>query len=398
MKTFCFKSKNAETLKSFSQIDQILKHKGQISKEDFPEILAKRCNRKAELAENINALYKELCENKISERRISEVKNFAFEQFSDVGNLLKDIVNEIKNYDNFDLELSKKIASELKKMKLKPIDIYCRYDNWEKIFIEIEVADINKKELEKLNLTKKLSKICSRQLGLPCISSVGEICKIQFSEKPVFDIQIGIAQHICKNGVLCGDNYTYFNDGMGRMTFILSDGMGTGGRAAIEGAMACKIMENLIKSGLSFLTATKITNSALLAKSDDEVLATLDILSVDLCTGKTKLLKAGAPLTFLRKGDKVIRCAPNSLPIGILKEVNAAECSNILANDDRILIVSDGAVSDGDALLENIFKVWGNEDSQTFANLALQAILSSKKSDFDDDITIVAMKLSDIGY
>ena len=57
------------------------------------------------------------------------------------------------------------------------------------------------------------------------------------------------------------------------MVFILSDGMGTGGRAAVEGALACKIMESLIKSGMSFFTAAKITNSALRVKSEDEVLS-----------------------------------------------------------------------------------------------------------------------------
>ena len=223
----------------------------------------------------------------------------------------------------------------------------------------------------------------------------GEVCVVNFKEKPMLDVKIGIAQHICKNGVLCGDNYTYFNDGMGKLVFILSDGMGTGGRAAVEGAMACNVMENLVKAGMNFLTAIKITNSALLVKSEDEVLATLDVLKVDLFSGNVGLLKAGAPITLLRKNGKIIRCAPSSLPIGILKEINVAEYEDVLGNDDRILMVSDGAVSEDDEFLEDLLKSWQDEDSQSFAETVMKEILGGKNADFDDDVTVVAIKLTD---
>lgn len=395
LKTFCFENKNADTLDSFSQINKILQSRGRIDKEDFPEHFAKRCNRKGELVDNINALYREAVEKKVSDSRISEVRELISEQFSDMGALLSEMAKEVKNYETFDLELAKKIASELKKLKLTPIDVCCRYDKFGRIFVEIKVTDVDRNELEKLNLARKLSKICARKLDLPCISYAENVCRIQFSEKTVFAVQVGVAQHICKNGVLCGDNYSYFNDGMGRMIFILSDGMGTGGRAAVEGAMACKFMENLIKSGINFFTAAKITNSALLVKSEDEVLATLDVVSVDLFSGTINLLKAGAPLTFLKKNDKVIRCAPSSLPIGILKEINVAECTEVLTSDEEILMVSDGAISDGDTWIEDMLNDWRNEDSQSFANSVVKKILNNKSSDFDDDVTVIAIKLSD---
>ena len=53
---------------------------------------------------------------------------------------------------------------------------------------------------------------------------------------PAFQAELAIAQHVCNNGSLCGDHCTYFNDGLGRMVMIVSDGMGSGGRAAVDGA------------------------------------------------------------------------------------------------------------------------------------------------------------------
>ena len=82
------------------------------------------------------------------------------------------------------------------------------------------------------------------------------------------------------------------------------------------------------------------------------------------------------------------------MPIGILKEINVAECSEVLSDSDKILIVSDGAISDGDVWLEEILKNWANEDPQAIADLVVKSVIDKKNPDFDDDITVIAIKLS----
>ena len=59
---------------------------------------------------------------------------------------------------------------------------------------------------------------------------------------------------------------------------ILSDGMGTGPRAALDSAMASGLMARLVKAGFGFQSALRLVNSSLLLKSRDESLATLDIV------------------------------------------------------------------------------------------------------------------------
>ena len=155
--------------------------------------------------------------------------------------------------------------------------------------------------------------------------------------------------------------------------------------------MACKVLENLVKAGITFKTALKITNSALMAKSEDEFLATVDLLCADLFTGNVNLLKAGAPLTLLRKNDNVVKYAPSSLPIGILNDINIACCEELLTQDDRVLMFSDGAVSQGDEWLAYELAGWTCESAQDFASYLLDK--ATKNKTFDDDITIVAMRV-----
>ena len=78
-------------------------------------------------------------------------------------------------------------------------------------------------------------------------------------------------------------------------------GMGTGGRAAVDGNMAASVMTRLLRAGLSADSCLQIVNSALMVKSEDESLSTVDVTSVDLYTGKTTFKKAGAPVTFCKE-------------------------------------------------------------------------------------------------
>lgn len=176
------------------------------------------------------------------------------------------------------------------------------------------------------------------------------------------------SQHICNNGELCGDHYDLFPDGKGHMVVVISDGMGTGGRAAVDGAMAAGIFSRLYQAGLSLDCSLRIVNSALVVKSGDESLATLDVGVIDLFTGKTEFLKAGAPVSLVKKKDRVIRIDAPSLPAGILTEIGFARERVSLSAGDWVLMVSDGAVANGDEWLEQALGQWKGEDEQELAD------------------------------
>ncbi len=390
LKTFCFSAKGSDTADAISTVRAKLTERGKVSAEDFPQSFTKRCNRANDLVGTLNELHREATDKMVSQERVSQVRSFMSEQFSDIGLLLGDIAAEVKTDDVFDIELAQKVADELKRLDIIPLEVVCKQDKLGRVSIEVETNLREEAKMKKLALERRFSRLCERKLAQPGITQVADRVKIKLTERPIFDVQVGIAQHVCNGGTLCGDNYTHFYDGSGRMFFMLSDGMGTGGRAAVEGAMACKVMESLVKAGINFKTALKITNSALMAKSEDEFLATVDLLCADLFTGNVNLLKAGAPLTLLRKNDNVVKYAPSSLPIGILNDINIANCEELLTQDDRVLMFSDGAVSQGDEWLAHELAGWTCESAQDFVNYLLDK--ATKNKTFDDDITIAAMR------
>ena len=113
----------------------------------------------------------------------------------------------------------------------------------------------------------------------------------------------GACQKNAGDNRISGDCYEYFADPRGFAHIILSDGMGSGGRAAVDSIMTCNFVLKLIKAGFGFDAALKFINSALLVKAGDESLATLDIGCIDLYTGTAEFLKAGGAASFLCRAD-----------------------------------------------------------------------------------------------
>ena len=88
--------------------------------------------------------------------------------------------------------------------------------------------------------------------------------------------------------------------------------------AAVDGKMAAGLMADLMKAGFSPQSAVGFVNAALFLKSEEESTSTVDLLLIDLYTGKATLYKSGAAPTYIKRGDRVIRVDTEALPIGIL--------------------------------------------------------------------------------
>ena len=214
------------------------------------------------------------------------------------------------------------------------------------------------------------------------------------SEMPAFRVKIGCAQHVCGNGQLCGDSWDSFSDGNGRQIALVCDGMGTGGRAAVDGAMACGIMGRLVRAGIGFDASLKIVNSALLVKSGDESLSTLDLLSLDLFSGSAEFLKAGAPVSVIRRSGHAVLVDTPSLPVGILNDTNFAKFSETVAAGDLILLMSDGALSSGSDWICSEAEKWDGRIPQELAESIVSQAIAKRRDGHDDDITVLAMLVS----
>ena len=248
-------------------------------------------------------------------------------------------------------------------------------------------------DISKSVLTKEVSISCGRAFESPMISYEGDRAKITLCERPNFDVEIGSAQHIYGNGELCGDCLNYFNNGMGSTVLILSDGMGTGGRAAVDSNMAVSIMSKLLKAGLSYDCSLQVVNSSLMIKSEEESLSTLDIVDCNLFTGKTEFLKAGACVTYIKKNSRLYKKDMSSLPIGILNEVKFSKESMNLSQGDIVGMVSDGVITGDERWLEKEISSWSDKSMEELAFNIVEEAKKRRNDGHDDDITALCVRV-----
>ncbi|MBQ3928517.1 MAG: SpoIIE family protein phosphatase [Clostridia bacterium] len=391
MKVFCWEHREGVTMESFDYVTDKLRREGKIRAEDFRDDFRRKCCRTSEMAMSINQFYKSYLASEAAAKRIDEVRTVVAGQFCGLGDILGEMADEYENYEVFDNEISDRIFMKLKELGMVPIDVSCHIDYMGRMTVETEINDGDRKKIKRALLVYEIGKICGRRFDTPSVTAAFGRCRIVMCERPGLDVEIASSQHVCGSGQLCGDNLRYFNDGMGRMITVLSDGMGTGGRAAVDGGMAVSIMSKLIKAGLGFDCSLKVVNSALLVKSDDESLATLDVVSVDLYSGLTDFMKAGAALSFIRKENDMYRVETPSLPVGILPDVEFTYTEDTLEPDDIIVMVSDGATATGEQWIERIIEKWEDKSMQELADHINDEATARRNDGHDDDITVIAV-------
>ncbi len=330
--------------------------------------------------------------NQIINEKTSEIRMIASDQFFSIADMLTDLAKEYDEAEQFDTVSAGKIRHLLGEHEIYPKNISVIVDSFNRMRVEI-LTEEKENALSNPKLQKEISKCCGRYFEKGRVTHFKDDSIISFSEKPNYRLEIGFAQHSAE-GNLCGDTVKTINDGRGRSIMIISDGMGKGGRAALDGAMGAGLLSKLLAAGFGFDTALKIVNCALLVKSNEESLATLDCAGVDLFTGKTDFYKAGAPASYIIKNGTVTKCELTSMPAGILRGIEFAKRTAVLSEGDVVVLTSDGIAEDETNWLSLLLSGISDLPPQEIANTVLQQAKNNMKNKKEDDMSVIAAKLN----
>ena len=239
-----------------------------------------------------------------------------------------------------------------------------------------------------------LSAALRREFDLPeIIHANGEFMMTMF-ERAAFTIEYGVYQVSRQKEKNCGDYYDSFTDKKGFAYIVLSDGMGSGGRARIDSAFACNMLIKLLRAGVNINAAIEIINNSLLVKSADESFATLDVCRIDLYSGNVELYKAGSAPSYISCNRRVVKANSKGLPVGINHRPVYERQTFTIGNRDLIIMASDGAELSERWLEQELRKnEWGKEDMNGFAETIATAAKYSSDKEREDDISVIAVKL-----
>ncbi len=357
-----------------------------------------------QVREKINALSRtenEKSRNSITEdeyicreivlEKTNQIRMVASDQFFSISDMLDDLAVEFDEAEIFDSNAAAKIRRLLGDYDMYPTNISAIEDKYSRMRVEILFSGFVS-GLDNPKIRHGISKICSRYFEDGMITNFKNETMLSFYEKPNYRLDVGSTQHSAE-GKLCGDTVKSMEDNKGHSILIISDGMGKGSRAALDGAMGAGLLSRLINAGFGFDSSLKVVNSALLVKSNDESLATLDIANIDLFTGKCEIYKAGAPASYIIKNSNITKCELSSMPAGILRGIEFAKRTAILGVSDSIVLMSDGITDLGEEWLYEQLSSLGDKPAQEAADCILKAALEHCDNKAVDDMSVIYARL-----
>lgn len=390
-KSVCWNEKFDRTVKDIEYIAHERLEKKKRS-DKLPNGLEKRCEKLGALSDEIDADYKNYLSETDARIKIEEMRNVVSDQFSFVSQLLEDISSKIIGEKKYDLNKSRAIKTALLESRIPAQSVSYYENSFSRAVAEITLYEEPNK-VDHVKIQKILSHIVSKEFKSADISVMDLSTVLTYWQKSEYEIENGFAQIPFGENRVCGDKVEVLDDVNGNSISIISDGMGTGSRAAIDGTMTCSLMHKLIGSGFTFDSALKLVNSALIIKSRDESLATVDAVSVNTYNGACCFYKAGAAQSYVRSGDGVQIISHSSLPVGILRNIEFAKEELTLKRGDIILMISDGICGEDDSWIEDELLSWSTDNMH---ELAVHIANTARKKNgirFEDDISVVAMKL-----
>lgn len=401
MNVFCWKDDFYTTYYSIFDLIASMEMTGGIDEENLPELFKNTCINTEEILDKTHRLFDLYKVNYTWEKKMAENRKLVAEQLSGISNIMEGLMKDIDKSPVFKEDVEMQIYSSLKSQRVNIKNVMVAEYSEEDFEIYLEVGKCFKGE----NSLENVRNIVSEVVGIPLkgdftvdTMKAREVNRYKLIKANRYGAITRIAKNSESFNVVSGDSYTFGEEGNNYFA-ALSDGMGIGRRANFESTIAISLLEKFLEAGFDKEIALKTINSILMLKSEEEIFTTLDISTIDLYSGKLQTIKTGAAPTFIKKKDRVLVIDSNSLPVGMLKDVDLEIYEEYLDDGDFIIMMSDGVLeSNEDANNKEkwIIDIIANIDSfnpQTVANMLMKEAKKACHDEIKDDMTVLVTKV-----
>lgn len=365
---------------------------GAAGPDDFPPSFS-HCPRRKELGVFLQQEHRRQSSKDEDRRRAAQTRRLLTDQMEGLALLMEDVAAEVGEVCTCDNVLEAKVEAIFEEYRLEPRRVACWRNRHGQLTVLVEIPQYKESRCTPELLARDLAEPCRTPMAFPIITRSNKVSRLTFHERPKYTLEYGSHQINCGSNALCGDSFRIINTTGTVANLLLSDGMGSGNSAAVDSAMAASLITRLLEAGVSYPAALKLINGALLVKSGDESMATIDAAQVDLYTGRVRLYKAGAAPTVVRKEGRGIEIDSTSLPAGILDEVEFQQSQITLEEGDMLLLLSDGAVPEGGQWIARAVESFESGDLDQFCKKLATTAKLRRTDGKDDDITVLCCRL-----
>lgn len=356
---------------------------------DYPPQFSGRCVNMGGFTSAVNEELAAYLTRRQYQAKVRESRSSVCEQYGQLAALLERASEEISQELKTDPLRQRRIKQRLGALGMEG-ECAAYYD--ENGHLRVEIAATRAAELAAPEEVKNLSEI----LGVPLrVEENGEEGRLRLAEQEPLMAVAGVAARQKEGQPVSGDAGAWFKDDAGRLHIFLCDGMGSGPEARSDSTGAISLLEKFLRAGMEPAQAMATLNGALALRGEETGgFTTIDLLRLDLFTGKGALYKFGAAPTYLRSGGQVRRLTGQSLPAGLA--AGGGVRPDVLALEvtagDWLVMASDGVTGGSEDWVEQALAAWEGASPRVLAQQLLEGSIHRETN--PDDKTVVAVKLA----
>ncbi len=336
----CWNVEYASTLDMITKLCATLRRRGFVEVEDLPPHIKKRCPSLSHIVDGVNSEVTKLLRTCLEDDRLS---SFAAD-YKTVAIALAQASVEEESERRERTELSEKTRRVLQASGIRFSSV--SVTGCERLQIKCVGVDISGARVRAVELRERIEEACGASLTPVSLSNENGKTIMSLSSRRTLSVECGAARSSAKTGERCGDSICSFENDGDLFYLVICDGMGHGEEAAFVSNAALSFITRMLRARMSVDSTVELLGAWLRADRQ-EMSVSIDILELDLTSGRASLYKSGAATTYLCRDGRITPIDSPGLPVGIMKQTVAHKTELVLRAGDRVLMGSDGIDPEG---------------------------------------------------
>lgn len=385
----CWQSGYDETTEAIGELCERLSEKNPLDFDDFPEKLRKKCRHADRILREINRGRAELIESAITK---DKTDLFAMDYAAIAELLRENSESDAVLAARFAPDETLRATAEqlVRSLGIGCISVGAFGDRQKSVVVSgVEVASVT---VSGRQIASELSKAAGIRFGEPDFRFRGDYVVMTLVGKPTYRLETAGVSQSRKGEEVCGDQLRTFCGSGSYGYCLICDGMGSGSDASAVAEIGAIFLQKMLTAGNSRSVSIKLLSSLICARAV-ECSTTVDLLEVDLFTGKAVFEKAGAAPSYIYRSGKLFKVDSKTMPIGVVKDPAPEDTQVQLMVGDLIVMVSDGVAASIECaqwLPEMIAKGAKSEAGELAASIKARAAHENRGA---DDISVVVAKV-----
>ncbi|MBQ7108843.1 MAG: SpoIIE family protein phosphatase [Clostridia bacterium] len=383
------------TYRSMFRMLEVMEKKGALYEDDVDEGFSKKCLRLRAVVREMNRMFEIYKINCVWKSKLCENRELAGQQLGSVAQILDSIAEDVEE-EEIEKELEEEICSRMADRGVNVTEVNITVNTKGRYTALIRAYG-------KTEECRRAAEISIRSvLGIKMVAagisdSADGGFAMRLTQPEGYRIEWGVARAIKSDE--SGDNCVlrYLSDG--KFAAAISDGMGTGHRAARDSGATVKLLGDFLEAGFDKSVAVRLINSIMVMKSANEAFATVDMCIIDLYSGEAEFVKNGAEASYIKRGDITETVRAASLPVGIMRDMEIETFAHRVTAGDIIVMLSDGLqMKKGheEWIKRMVEEADGNMPPQELAERIMGMAKTLKGGEVEDDMTAVVLKVIQI--